>query len=1230
MSLPTPKEQGVRRPSMSGSSLEMENLFSHPEGLSTARSLVRSILEAANKNSTTSSDTLHIDTMLSPEFEPTMPDALKEFLAFRKPHSQNVERAGEGFNSTSPQNAEMAQRCKLLSISDNELDSNAECAAHIQISRSRLDSGPQQPYNISGLEPSILQHNSQPTITFPSPTQTHAFSPRPLLGGFAKRASISQAEPLPHDTSAAKSRSKSSPVTANIESLVQSRPKPVTATVPTKPKSAQPSQNIQSPVYSSSKPVNMPPNNKGSLEHSSEGEDRRDTHDNSKRNTPCPTSQPASTNSIFGVQLSEYETPHNNSLIQHDPPESNIHLPAIQPANVNILPMGEVGRRHIVSSNRPTQPNTMRTNVSPPIVRSSSLNSSSSLPALQPRITEVLPLQRAGDLFNSQLHRRIAPTLPPLPLKALPSQRILPSSTSPVLKSPAIFNQEAARNEGDSRPSDNPQASPQAETGSTVFSIQPPPGETGGGKSKMAPRKRKAKLDENGDPIPAKKRKVDENGDPIPTKKRKLDENGDPIPVKKRKVDPNKVAKPRAKRVVAPKEKKVKKVKEKAVLPFDVWLRILEFTPPSFLAKSRLINREIRDAVDEFTSIYKNCRHESFGFDMPPPPFNLTERQYSNLLSGSKGCLEPDCPDTKAARTHWSWGKRWCQKCWRSKIEREDRVIKLRTTHTRPVMTKLLECIPAGMHDSFMKPHDYVNLGDSADRSQAAPRLYKYYLTADIDKIMAEYDALTPAPYVEDPEHTADQKAAARQIHQDQMDKLEDTRTAWFAEKKATNDAHMIVIQKIEAGIKKRREKNAKPNAENRAARKELFTRRATEDLFEANPGMTTAFVASTIAYKQATRIFRDGGSERGWQALKPKILKEWLERDPMKDISAENDEENVESAQVSRLGSVENSGEVSENEEDDETEPAIPTNVDSTQSESEVASILADLHNHNAGPNAFTQLPQATSGSNTPNSFNNLASNNFTQGRHAMPGPSASTSFNSIGSSTFMQPRHTVAESNTLNNYNFPNLNSTSAGLNRHLSSSLQRSSQFTSSLDDTYRTIFPGSAQSGQAQMGRMSDSSFNGNALPSMTSLMNSNSGSSRNSGFPSLGQNRPTQMHMMNSHRDNNGTLGSMNAGTSTAQYPSIGMGSYQGSSFMATQNLGGTLFSLGVTPSMNHHGLMPEHRRVSVNSLLTNTSSSANDLIHQAQNHNHHQQYQVPNNYSVYRQSHGQHHRQHHG
>ncbi|RDL41409.1 uncharacterized protein BP5553_01388 [Venustampulla echinocandica] len=317
-----------------------------------------------------------------------------------------------------------------------------------------------------------------------------------------------------------------------------------------------------------------------------------------------------------------------------------------------------------------------------------------------------------------------------------------------------------------------------------------------------------------------------------------------------------------------------RKRKAKELLGQDIWMRILEFTPPTFLKKARLINREFKGMVDKFDSIFVNCRKENYGWDMPPPPPGMTERQYSDLLGG-KGCQEPGCDNKKATRTYWSWAKRWCSDCWEHRIEREDRIFKrLSAIYSRTTLVKMLESIPIAIHDSFVKPHDYID--DVESRSRGPPRLYKCYLTDDLSEIMEEYEALTPPPYKDDPTHTPAQKSAALAAHKVLMDALDDKRSEFFAAKKAKNDEHMAKVMKIEVAIRNKRQLERIPRDKARRSRIALFTRRAQEDL----PHLSVDFVQKTLSFKAACRIYRDGGTERGWRALKPKIEREWEESD--------------------------------------------------------------------------------------------------------------------------------------------------------------------------------------------------------------------------------------------------------------------------------------------------------------------------------------------------------------
>ncbi|PVH78188.1 hypothetical protein DL98DRAFT_534048 [Cadophora sp. DSE1049] len=376
--------------------------------------------------------------------------------------------------------------------------------------------------------------------------------------------------------------------------------------------------------------------------------------------------------------------------------------------------------------------------------------------------------------------------------------------------------------------------------------------------------------------------------EPTSGKKRKPKADGAPR-VKRQKTD-----KPAGKVKRVPKEKEVKPIPACQKLSDDLWMRILEFSPPHFLKKVRLWNRAFKEMVDGYDSLFVNQRMENFGVNMPiAKTMGLTERQYTDLLGG-KGCLEPGCTDKKASRTHWSWAKRWCTKCWQNKIEREDRILKARQHDfpQRQILTKLLECIPIGMHDSFMKAHDYIENLEA--RPSTAPRIYKYYIKSEVDKVIEEYQAFKLAPFKDDPNKSAAENASARTEHQQKEAEAAQKQSDFLDERKAKNDEHMQRVLKIEGAIRKKRQEDAQPYNKNREGRRELFLKRASEQI----PDIPATFITETKAFKAATRIFRDAGTERGWQTLKPKIEKEWEDSAEKRRLErgegAENDEDNA------------------------------------------------------------------------------------------------------------------------------------------------------------------------------------------------------------------------------------------------------------------------------------------------------------------------------------------------
>lgn len=204
---------------------------------------------------------------------------------------------------------------------------------------------------------------------------------------------------------------------------------------------------------------------------------------------------------------------------------------------------------------------------------------------------------------------------------------------------------------------------------------------------------------------------------------------------------------------------------------------------------------------------------------------------------------------------------------------RKDKVMKEYTHEYASInnntLQQLLDCIPSALQDSYFKAVDWK---DDLESVRGQPRLYKVYYTEDVDKIITEYKAFVPPPLAEDPEWTPQQRATRTQEYSDAQEAAVAKQATFITERKAKNETFMDWVKDVEKALKVKSIKTKADHDKMRNARRKLFTSKAEKEL----PHISIDFVHKTKAYKSAVRIFRDAGSERGWNALKPKIQKEW------------------------------------------------------------------------------------------------------------------------------------------------------------------------------------------------------------------------------------------------------------------------------------------------------------------------------------------------------------------
>ncbi|KAF7956467.1 hypothetical protein EAE96_003808 [Botrytis aclada] len=609
----------------------------------------------------------------------------------------------------------------------------------------------------------------------------------------------------------------------------------------------------------------------------------------------------------------------------------------------------------------------------------------------------------------------------------------------------------------------------------------------------------------------------------------------------------------------AEKTNKLEVVKRKELeVPADVVIRILEFCPPIFLRKARTICRNWNRWVKELKSIHINCRRENYGYNLPDEIPGLSAMQYVDLLGG-KGCMEPGCKNKDASRTHWAWKKRWCLNCWKGKIEREDRIQKHRQLkYSLPVIDRLLACIPVSMYDSFGKPHDYVEEGDPGAIQTSTHRLYKYYLISDVENIIKEYEALTPEPYREDPTHNDAQKATARQIWEEKMEKLEEDRDAFFESKKAENAKVMQLVLQIEAAVREKRAKGRKPNDANRESRRILFLTFAKRDL----PDIPEDFIINTKPFKAAVRIFRDGGSERGWRALKPKIQQVYQQEQ-----SRKNDQQAIVPAKdVLSRGNL---------DEDFQMTGQDLENFD--QANDALRQIGNQGLQQNTQQSQLERYQILTPITNNRSSLAMIHAGSFDSGKGAV-----ATALRPLNNPTMTFPRGLP----------LPNDSSVSS------LSNMSHNNGFSTSSLARLSGINNGSLM-GQTSVPSRSNNGFPASSMNSLTQNHNSMISSNPaygNNGLP------PSTMSILSQNNNNMGSSSTTSRNVSMTSLPHNGNNSFMGSSnsgsYSANNNLANSMASRSQNMNNSSMGLLSNNSRSTQNDngdFMKNTSYSNNNF-----------------------------------
>lgn len=95
-------------------------------------------------------------------------------------------------------------------------------------------------------------------------------------------------------------------------------------------------------------------------------------------------------------------------------------------------------------------------------------------------------------------------------------------------------------------------------------------------------------------------------------------------------------------------------------IPFEIWLEIFSYCPPSQLARLRRVNSSFKAFIDD-EKLWAKSRRNTFP-SHPEPMYGFRESCMWNLWKGS-GCGICGAPRFK--KCYWTWGIRLCTSCFK-------------------------------------------------------------------------------------------------------------------------------------------------------------------------------------------------------------------------------------------------------------------------------------------------------------------------------------------------------------------------------------------------------------------------------------------------------------------------------------------------------------------------------------------------------------------------------------
>lgn len=296
----------------------------------------------------------------------------------------------------------------------------------------------------------------------------------------------------------------------------------------------------------------------------------------------------------------------------------------------------------------------------------------------------------------------------------------------------------------------------------------------------------------------------------------------------------------------------------------DVWHVIIEHLDPAQLFNLYKESSFFHRKLANFKRLWTNNRVNHYGEDIPSPPEELTEYQYSDLLHG-RSCQHCRLKEN-TRKAYWAFLRRWCTSCLHEQtVELKDALRRVRAVDGFPEYL-LSTCLKSAQSDSW---GNYLGVNTSdVDLTMSRP-----LSAVKIIFLKSELEELITAFLKSKRSKGSSSSAASESTNPSDDEPPYPPAMQTFVDAKVAHVERLRdFAMQMEDWERVRRGVRSIDNKSRRDARRVYFVDKALELKF--TPPLTKSEIERSKAFRTSIAISK-WPNNSAWQALRPKLEEE-------------------------------------------------------------------------------------------------------------------------------------------------------------------------------------------------------------------------------------------------------------------------------------------------------------------------------------------------------------------